>query len=80
MKEEKNFVIVENHDDGVDYEELKQDYLNPWMSVKHICRKWGISRKNYNKYRKDLVKDTGVKRKPSVYIGNGVKLDDYFKG
>lgn len=67
-----NFKIIENHDDGVDYEELKKDYLDPTMAVAHICRKWGISRKRYNKYRKDIVKDTGVKRKPSIYVGKGL--------
>ena len=70
-----NFKIVENYDDGVDYDELVKDYLNPHMSVKHICKKWGISRNQYNKYRKDIVKDTGVQRKPSVYVGRGVSLD-----
>lgn len=71
-----NFKIVENHDDGVDYEELKKDYLNPNMAVKHICKKWNITRKQYNKYRKDLVKDTGVPRKVSKFVGRGLHWYD----
>lgn len=71
-----NFNIVENYDDGVDYEELKKDYLNPEMAVVHICEKWNISRKQYTKYRKDIVKDTGVHTKPSIYRGRGLDFYD----
>lgn len=60
-----NFKVIENYDDGVDYDELKKDYFNPDLCVKQICEKWGISLKSFSKYRKLISEETGVKRRKS---------------
>ena len=66
MKKRPNFVIVENADDDIDWDELKNDYLNPHMSIKDICDKHRISRKKYYTYSKELAEETGIPFKPTA--------------
>lgn len=70
-----NFRVIENYDDGVDYEELKKDYFNPDLNVKQICEKWNLSLKSFSKYRRYIAEETGVKRRKSNC--NGRKAMSY---
>lgn len=70
-----SFRIVENPAPRVDMEELKKDYLNPMMDVDDICKKHDISRNYYLKLRKDVVKETGVSRKPTKVGARDIKYN-----
>lgn len=58
------FRIVENADDDLDFEQLKEDYLNPKLGVKDICQKHSISSKKYYRIKPRIVEETGVEEKP----------------
>lgn len=69
------FKIVDgNYDDldGIDYESLKKDYLDPEVTVESICEKHSITRRRFYRIKKQLVEDTGVARKPTTHRGIGV--------
>lgn len=64
-----NFNIIEGYDDGVDIEEFRKDYLNVDLTRLQICEKWGITLKNYNKYRKRLVEAYGYGKRKVTSTG-----------
>ena len=74
-----NFRVIENYDDGVDYEEFKKDYFDVDLNRRQICEKWGISLKNYDKYRKQIARETGVTRRKSNSFGKkSLSYDDRY--
>ena len=76
----KEFRIIENYDDGVDYVEFKKDYYNPDLNRKQICEKWGISLKNFEKYRRHIVEETGdnSRRKSNSHGKKARSWDDRY--
>ena len=66
MKKRPNFRIIENADDKIDWDELKKDYLDPYMCIDDICKKHDISRKKYYTFSKRLIKETGIPYKPNA--------------
>lgn len=68
-KERPTFRIIENADDGVDFDELVKDYLNPYCTIPEICKKHNISRRRYYHYKEMIVEETGVENKPSAHKG-----------
>lgn len=72
LKRKINFRIVEGEqEDGIDFNQLKKDYLDEDISVGEMVRKHGLSRKRYYKYyHKRLVKETGYDIKPNKMCKN----------
>ena len=61
-----NFRIIEGYEPDVDYEEFKKDFLDPYILVDELRKKYGISPRKYNEYRARVLKETGLWRKPNV--------------
>ena len=65
VKERPTFRILEGYKPDVDYEEFKKDFLNPFILVKELREKYGMSDRVYNEYRERVLKETGLWMKPS---------------
>lgn len=72
-KERPTFSIIEGYDPQVDYNEFKEDFLNPKMMKEDLIRKYDISIGHYNRLRKRVLAETGLARKPYVYREIGGK-------
>jgi len=64
-----NFRIVEYVPPVVDYEEFKEDFLNPMITVEELKEKYNLGRSEWNHYRSRVLEDTGLSRKPSTRMG-----------
>lgn len=65
-----NFKVIENHNILDNYNEFKQDYLNPRINVQTIKKKYDLSTKKYNTLRKKVYNETGIKTKPFKTMKN----------
>ena len=77
MTDKPNFNIVETKFEPLDYDAFKEDFLDPFMNVEEIKEKYNIKKGDYDYYRKRVLKDTGLKRKP--YFKHGGNFGDYVK-
>lgn len=64
-KERPNFNIIEGHTVEINYEEFKDDFLNPYFLAEDVRKKYGLSPKQYKVYRKKVLNETGLTRKPT---------------
>lgn len=60
------FNIIEGYVPDVDYEEFKEDFINPHILVSEIREKYNISQRVYNEYRDRVLKETGLWKKPNI--------------
>ena len=64
-----NFKIVEGHANVIDYDEIyddfKNDYLDPYYSVKDLKEKYNLDRRDYKVLNNRVRADTGLVKKPS---------------
>lgn len=58
------FRIVEYTPPVVDYEEFKKDFLDCEMTIPMIKEKYNLSKSEFNDYRRMVLDETGLKRKP----------------
>lgn len=85
-----NFRIVEGSSNDLDWEEFKEDYMNPYISKKSILDKYGIGGGKYLRLGNQVYKETGFKRSCGVRSigestniskrGNRYRIDKYIKG
>lgn len=66
-KEKPNFNIVEGYTVEVDYEEFKEDFLNPYFLAEDVRKKYGLSPKQYMVHRNKVLEETGLTRKPTKH-------------
>ena len=61
---EITFKVIENYKPDIDYEEFKKDFLNPCTRVPELREKYGLSKGEWKKYRKRVLDECGLNRKP----------------
>lgn len=70
-----NFNIIEGYTVEVDYDKFKEDYLNPYILANDVRKKHGLSVKQYDYYRKKVLDETGLCKKP--YCPSSSLLKDF---
>lgn len=65
----KTFNIIEQKTKRLDllYPKFKEDYMNPYLTVKQIKSKYNLTNGDYKHLRKEIMLDTGVQVKPKQY-------------
>lgn len=71
------FNIVEGHQTEEHiYNDFKKDFLNPKNTIPDLLKKYDISSNKYNKLRKKVCEETGLKSKPSTNNNKRTILTD----
>lgn len=63
MSHKVNFRIIEGGDD-VDFEKFKTLFYDSSKKVDDVCEELGISKKRYDRLRKELIEEDGYVKKP----------------
>lgn len=72
MSESMTFNIVEGYEPVIDYDEFKEDFLNPSTRVPDLKKKYGLSKTRWLKYRNRVYEDAGISKKPTDNYGNNL--------
>lgn len=72
-----HFKIVEYTPPVVDYEEFKNDFLDPTMTIPMIKEKHGLSKSEFKEYRAKVLKETGLKQKPYAHYIDPLNSNNY---
>ena len=78
MREEVTFRFVDNSDAHLNelYPSFKVDFLNPNCHVPDLKQKYDLSASKYKYLREKVLKETGLKEKPTLRGGRNYTITD----